>query len=181
MTATPPEAKLEYSRAPGGSKRASRPAAPASPAGSLAVLGAGLIGAVALVVAELTTLYEVHSGARQAVVKTIGTGSNHGYAMALIGVCAAALAIGAARTGSRPALLGLVVLGLVALLIALLGDLPDAQSNGLLPVGGGYATANSTASTGLYLETLGAILLLIAGGLGFFLFGPAPRARRSGS
>jgi hypothetical protein len=142
------------------------------------MLGATFLGAVALVIAELTTLYEVRSGARGAVVKSVGTGSNHGYAMALIAVCAVLLALGASRTRSRPALLAIGVLGVVALLIALLGDLPDAQASGLLALGGGYTTASSSPTTGLYLETLGAILLLIACGLGVLLGGPPPRVRR---
>jgi hypothetical protein len=178
MTATPPEAKVEYSRAPEPRQSAVGGSLRPSALVSTSVLGAIFLAAVALVTAELTTLYEVRSGTRGAVVKTVGTGSNHGYAMALIAVCALLLAAGVSRTKSRPALLAIGVLGIVALLIALVGDLPDAQASGLLPLGGGYTTASSSPTTGLYLETLGAILLLIASGLGILLGGPPKRVRR---
>lgn len=178
MTATPPEAKLEYSRAPAARQSAAGRSPRASTLVSIAVLGTTLLGAVALVIAELTTLYEVHSGVRNAVVKSVGTGSNHGYAMAVIAGCAVVLALAASRTRSRPALLAVGALGVVALLIALVGDLPDAQASGLLPLGGGYTTASSSPTAGLYLETLGAVLLLIACGLGILLGGPPRQLRR---
>jgi hypothetical protein len=178
MTATPPEAKVEYSRAPKARQSAVGGSPRPSTLVSTSVLGATFLGALALVIAELTTLYEVRSGARGAIVKSVGTGSNHGYAMALIAVCALVLALGVSRTSSRPGLLAIGVLGIVALLIALLGDLPDAQASGLLPLGGGYTTASSSPTTGLYLETLGAILLLIACGLGILLSAPPKRTRR---
>jgi len=62
------------------------------------------------------------------------------------------------------------VLGIVTLLIALLGDLPDAHATGLIGSGTAqYVEGTSTSSAGLYMETLGAILLLISGGVGLLL------------
>jgi len=71
------------------------------------------------------------------------------------------------------ALLALGVLGLAALLIALVGDLPDAQASGLiLGPSGRYALASSSPGVGFYLETLGAVILLIAAGAGLLLTAP---------
>src|SRR3982074_2356250 len=128
MNATPPEAKVKYSRAPAPSERVSG-AAPAVPA---AVFGGALLGALLLIVAELTTLYEVRTSASSAPIKSIATGPNHAYALVPIAVLAAVLAYGAWHASSRQALLAIGVLGVIALLIAVIGDLPDAQATGLI-------------------------------------------------
>jgi hypothetical protein len=148
----------------------------AVPIGAI-VLGGGLLGALLLFVAEFTTLYDVHTPSSIGAYKSVQTGSNHGYAMLLIALVAGAFAVGAWRFGSRPALLGLGILGLIALLISLLGDLPDTNMNGLLRVGPNFVLASSTASAGLYMDTLGAALLLITSVSGFILLGPPKAAR----
>jgi hypothetical protein len=67
----------------------------------------------------------------------------------------------------------------VGLLIALIGDLPDAQATGIVgSVVAGFRSATDKPSAGMYLETLGAIMLLIAGGCGLLL--GAPGVRRPG-
>jgi hypothetical protein len=66
------------------------------------------------------------------------------------------------------------VLGVVALVIALGRDLPDAQSNGIERSGGTYVTAAASPRAGLYLETVGAVVLLITSA-GGFLLGPSSR------
>jgi hypothetical protein len=136
-----------------------------------------MVGAALLIVAEFTTLFTVHSTAVAAAIKTVQTGSHHGYALIPVAVLAAVLSGIARRTGSRPALLGIGAMGVVALVIALLGDLPDAQAKGLVTIGGHLARASATPSVGFYLESLGGVVLLIvaAGGL---LLDPSPVARR---
>jgi hypothetical protein len=98
--------------------------------------------------------------------------------MAVIATCAAVLAVAVWRGGSRPALLGIGLLGLVALLIALLGDLPDATASGLLLTSSHYVEAKSTPSAGFFIEIVGALLLLTACVAGFLLTEPAPKAPR---
>jgi hypothetical protein len=183
MSATPPEAKAKYSRAPGDSERRRRPR-PESRARIVggvpaAVLGGGLLGAVLLIAAELAPLYSVHTATRRAALQTVTGGSHNTYALIPIALLGVVLAYGAARDGSRIALLALTVLGVLALLIALLGDLPDSQASGLIHQSGGYVTASSSPSAGLYLETLGAVVLLITCALGFLLGGPPPRPVRT--
>jgi hypothetical protein len=150
-----------------------------------------LAGSILLVVAEFTPLLRVHSGAYHAgVIKTIATGSHHSYALIPVALLAMALAGVARATGNRLALGSIGVLGLVALGIALLGDLPDAHATGLLrQASGAYVQASSGAAAGMYLETLGAVVLLIGAGVGLLLSKPGQtstfrvwrRDRRSGS
>jgi hypothetical protein len=144
-----------------------------------AILAGALLGALLLFVAEFTALYQVHTAASTTAVRSVGTGHNDSYALIPIALLAAVLGIGIFRSGNRPALLALGVVGLVALLIALLGDLPDAHTTGLAgSAATHYVSASSTPSAGLYLETLGAVLLIATCVLGFLMLGrPEPPAR----
>jgi hypothetical protein len=190
MNVTPPEGVSEYSTGSGASKpvlrgrlqgdnrlRArSREQAPRSLRG--AILAGALLGALLLVVAEFTTLFTVHVQTSSTPIKTVTTGSHHSYALLLIAIVVAVLAFAVWRDTSRPALLAIGLLGVVALLIALLGDLPDAHASGLAGSSTThYVDASSTPSAGLYLETLGAVLLVITCGVGFIALGaPGRRA-----
>jgi hypothetical protein len=185
----PPEAHSEYSRGSQALRRLSLPfqrrastsRAPL-PAGRLAGTGAvvsvAVLGALLVLVAQFIPLYHVHIPTSSAPVKTVGTGANHGWAPVPMALVCFALAAAVYRHGSRTALLGLAVLGIATLLIALLGDLPDAHATGLIGSGGAgglqYLQGASSPSAGLYVETLGAVLLLVSGGVGFLMLGPAP-------
>ena len=144
------------------------------------------LGALLILVSQFTALYHVHVATSSAPVKTVGTGANHAWAPIPIALLAAVLAFAVYRKGSRTALVALAVLGIVTLLIALLGDLPDAHATGIVGSGASqYAEGTSSPSAGLYMETLGAILLLISGGVGLLLLGaarqPAEAAPEPGS
>jgi hypothetical protein len=143
------------------------------------ILAGTLLAALLLLVAEFTALYKVHLATSSTPIKTVTGGSNHSYAILVIALAAVALGVLVWRSGSRSALLALGVLGLVALLIAVLGDLPDSEASGLAgsPTRG-YINASSTPSAGLYMETLGAILLIATCGLGFLTLAPQ-RSRSS--
>lgn len=149
------------------------------------ILAGSLLAALLLLVAEFTTLYQVHVATSLTPVDSVSGGSDHSYAMVPLALLAAALGIGVWRSGSRPALLAIGVIGVVAVLIALVGDLPDAQATGLAgSAASHYVNASSTPSAGLYMETLGAILLIATCGLGFLMLGspgqaPLPGGGRS--
>jgi hypothetical protein len=135
------------------------------------------VGAVLLIVAEFTTLYTQQVARYATPPITVGTGSHDSYALIPIAVLALLLGFSVLRFGSRPALLAIGIAGVVALLIALLGDLPDSHTSGLVGAPNGqFVTARTTPSTGMYLETAGAIVLIATCGLGFLLLGP-PQAR----
>ncbi|HEY6396684.1 MAG TPA: hypothetical protein VIX82_04420 [Solirubrobacteraceae bacterium] len=138
-----------------------------------AFLIAGLAGSIVLVIAEFLPLLHVRVAASSASIKTVVTGAHHGYALLPIAALSAVLTIAALRLESRPTLVGLGTLGLIGLAIVLVGDLPDAHATGL--VGSSvthYVQARSDPGIGLYLETLGAVLLLLASGVGLLLIGP---------
>lgn len=135
------------------------------------VIALGVIGGVLVIIAELSSIVHVD-------VLTTGTCEEiadsevrdacdssgfeqHGGAFLLLGAVAIAMAWGAGRGASRPAALALVVIGVVVLAFALLRDLPDAGETGL--VGLQYEEAEAKAGSGLYLEIIGAGLILLAG------------------
>jgi hypothetical protein len=184
-TSALPEANSEYSRGSGPFGRlvrARRPGAPqaGSPrseaaGGARTALAVGaLLGALLVVIAQFTALYHLHSTTSSAAIRTVGTGDNHAWAPIPLALVALALSYAVYRFGSRAALVGLASLGIATLAIALLGDLPDARSSGLIGSGAsGYVQATSSPSAGLYMETLGAVILLVSGGVGFMMLAPA--------
>jgi hypothetical protein len=138
-----------------------------------------LVGAALLVVSEFTTLYTVHASTSGIKIDAVSTHAHDFYALIPIALLVAILALGAGLLGSRLALVGLAVLAIVALGIALIGDLPDAQTTGTVVVAGRYESATASPSTGFYLETLGAILLVVVAGCGLLLAGPPRRESES--
>jgi hypothetical protein len=135
------------------------------------VLVGAFVGAVLLTVAELTTLYTIHIATSRRAISSEGTGSHNGYAMIPIAALALLLAAGLWRRSSRISLTAIAVLGIGALVLALVRDLPDAQSQGLVLSHGDYHLAKASASAGLYMETLGAVVLIITGGCGLQMAG----------
>jgi hypothetical protein len=189
MNASRSEADSEYSRGDGafeGPDEARREAAAVvwqrryewHRAG---ILAAGLIGAVILLVAEFTPLLHLHTAHPVHIATTVRTGANHSYALIPIAVLSAMLTYSVWRSGSRFSLLALGLLGFVALGIALLGDLPDAHSSGLVgSLRTGLQSASTSPSIGLFLEVLGAVVVILtaAGGMLLEPSLPAPRAPR---
>jgi hypothetical protein len=142
----------------------------------LGVLGSAGLGALLLVLAEFTTLFTIHIASRRAALSSVATGSHDSYALLPIAALVFLLAVGVWRTGSRTALSAVAALGIAALLFGLIGDLPDAEKHGVLKLGAAHVQlASASPSAGLYLETLGAVVLIITGILGLLLTRPAAR------
>jgi hypothetical protein len=161
-------------------ERAGEGAAATNSAALLRVLLAGgLAGALVLAVSQFLHLFGTHIQARHVVVATQTVGSEHAYALLPIAVVSALLAYGVWRVGSRPALLGIGILGLASLLIALLHDLPNSHRQGLRSFQGHYVLAINRPEIGLYVETAGALILLLTFVCGFVLLGrPETGAQR---
>ena len=123
-----------------------------------ALLALSLVACLLLAVAEFTDLN--HIEILTVTRKGVGVGSHHGYALLIIAVFAAAMAVGAWR-GARPSALAVAALGAAALIIVLVVDAPDVDATGLY--GRNYEQAKAVADTGFRLETVGAILLLFTG------------------
>ena len=200
----PPEANTQYSRANGafrgvfagrrwtsadGDQPGRQPSVSSdyeAPAFARAAIALGAaFGALLILVSQFTALYQLHSTASSAVIKTVGTGANHAWAGIPLALAAGALAYAVYRSGSRTALAGLLALGGAMLLIGLLSDLPPTHATGVVgSAAAGYSRAVSTRSAGLYMETLGAVVLIISGGVGVMLLAGPPAdqpstARRS--
>jgi hypothetical protein len=163
MSAPAPEAENEYSKGPSRPRGRAKPRPGAFRLGAWAVAGLGVLGAVLLLGAEFAPLYVVHVSSYGARPSSVSAGAHNAYALVPIAVLAAVLALAGARRASHPALWALSALGLIAVLIAMIGDLPDTRARGITH---GLAFASTTAGSGLYLETLGGVLLVAAGGLG---------------
>jgi hypothetical protein len=174
MNVSEPEADAEYSRAAVGSAGHEQPFAGGSRGVRLALVGGAMAAAALLLVAEFEPLFQVRTSARNSVLTTVQSGSHHSYALLPIALLAAGLALAWRRSPTRIAALAMAVLGAAALAIALGHDLPDAQSNGIERVGGTYVTAAASPRAGIYLETAGAVILLIAGAGGLILPPPTP-------
>ncbi len=173
MNVSEPEADTEYSRGPGGSEARGKGSARGHGAVAVAVVGAALVAALLLLVAEFLPLFEVRTSAHNAVITTVTSGSHHSYGLIPIAVLGAAQALIWWRASLRLPLVAMAVLAVAALVIALGRDLPDAQSSGLERAGGTYVMAAARPRAGLYLETAGGVILLLASA-GGLLLGPRP-------
>jgi hypothetical protein len=125
---------------------------------------AAIVGAALLVVAELVDLYHVVSPDGQLVAGTKATqtgGDHHSYALLVIGLAVLGATL-AARWAAQPLLAVAVgALGLIALLIVLIGDLPDVTSSGL--TNGPLEEAEANPAIGFWLELAGALVVLVSG------------------
>ena len=139
------------------------------------ILACALMGAAVLVLAEFSTLYTVRAAGQSGAVQSTLAGTNNSYALIPVAVLAVILALVTYRgRAGRWVPATLILVGLIALLIGLLHDLPDAHRTGLLQASHQhFVNAASSPGLGMYLETLGAVLLIVAGGLGLLF--PASR------
>jgi hypothetical protein len=138
-----------------------------------AVLLLGVAAALCLILSEVTNLIVVDvsgAGCEDAVANPIQAkdceitgGEHHSYAMVAIAVLTVLMAVGAGLGGSRPAGVALIVCGVIALAIALIGDLPDTSSTG--QVGPNFDDATADPGPALWLEIAGGCLALGAGAL----------------
>jgi len=123
-----------------------------------ALFALAVVACVLLVIAEFSQLNEIRI--LTVTEKGVKVGSNHNYALLIIAIASLVMAFGAFR-GARPAAFALAALGVAALLVVLLADLPEVGREGIY--GRDYEGAKAQAVIGFYLETAGAIALLAAG------------------
>jgi len=143
---------------------------PARFAATALAVAAGL-GVTALVVSDFLVLFEVRSITAVVPGGRVTGGANHAYAMLIVGLVAAPMAFGALAGGSRPAMIALAALAAVAVGIALIKDLPVATGPSTLKQAQAYQSTTAAPQAGFFVETLGAALLLIAGGGTLMLWG----------
>gem|GEM_PF-6604996 len=124
-----------------------------------------LVAAVALLaVAEFSIVVRVVVGSLETQKRAVTGHANHGWALLVVAAAAVAIGLGALR-GTRAAAGAVVVLGVVALAVALAIDLPKTRESGRLPESASFEDAQAKAGPGLALELAGGIGLVLAGGL----------------
>ena len=133
------------------------------------VLVLGVVGGLLLVASEFSTIVSVdiltggtcaeHATSPDAC-RTTGF-EQHGGALLLLGALAVVMTLGAARRGSRPAALALLVIAVVAVGLTVIRDIPKADDEGL--IGLRYSDAEASPGSGLYMEVVGAGLCALAG------------------
>jgi hypothetical protein len=137
------------------------------------LLALAAIGALLLIVSDFQTLYQVK--VLTVVEKRVVGHDQHSYALLLIGLAALAMGVGVAIAGrARPAMAAVALLGVVALLIALIGD----SSTGV--IGQNYSDASVSAEIGFWMETVGAVALIFSGASMLLLsLSAGPREQRT--
>jgi hypothetical protein len=154
----------------------------------MALLALAFVAVVLLVTAEFSTILQIRVGG--VVQDRIKGHERHGFALLLIAIAASLMAVGAVLGESRPAAWAVVLLGTIALGIALIGDLPHLNEVGQYRAR--FEDAKASGQGGFLLELLGS-LGLIAAGAGWLWLGrgqsgtrekpppvpdPSPGARR---
>lgn len=134
------------------------------------LLGLALVAALALLAATFSDVIVVSLGGRRTLAADSGW-DRHGPALLLLAAACAVLGVLAWR-GTRIAAAGLLLVGLAAVLIVVVGDVGDLHTTGA--IAGSSEDATTDPASGFYLESLGGVLALLAGG--GFLLADRPRA-----
>ena len=141
-----------------------RGASPRVAAGRSLLALTGLAGVVALAASTPTTIIRLQVAGSSQVpgYDTLLSGwDRHGPALAVLALLGLVL-LALALRGARAAQAALALVGIVALVIVLRVDAGDLDETGSLSQA--YDEASAGAGLGFYLETAGAVLLLLSGG-----------------
>lgn len=117
-----------------------------------------LIGAVLLIVSEFLDVFRIE-GVNGATIGASSGADNHGYALLVIGVAALAAVFIARSTRQALPAFAAAALGVIALGIVLIVDLPDTASSGLTA---SHRIGDAHPAIGFWVELIAA--LMVAGG-----------------
>ena len=121
-------------------------------------------GAALLIASQFMTMFELNDalGGTAAVVEGP---DQHWYTMVILGGFAVWALIGAIATGSKPLATSVAISGVVALLLFLLIDLPDAGKAGdIESATESLVIVEADPAGGFWLELIGALILVVCGG-----------------
>jgi hypothetical protein len=151
---------VEYSRGPEAEKPVPEPS-PRGSAASTVLASMTVVGATALFLATLMPVLRVTVDNRVITALDQTGWDKHGAALLALAILAIVL-LRPALLGSQPAAVAIALAGLAAIVITVAADLPDIGDTGA--VGSQLDTGKVGAGFGAYLEVLGGVLLLAAGG-----------------
>ena len=147
----------------------------ALPGGLAGVLAIGILAGLLLIATEPSTIASVELTGSQESCETqlvdpeqrdrceLSGFERHGGALILLGLLAIAMAAGASLGASRPAAAALIAIGVVALALGLISDLPELDETGA--IGATFEGAEASPGTGFYFEIVGGLLAIAAGAL----------------
>jgi hypothetical protein len=142
--------------------------------------GVAVLGGLLLLYAETLHLYRIvtPTGSISNAAGSVRTGSDqHSWALAIMGMAAAAAAVLARVTRQRLPALAAAMLGVIVIVVVLAVDLPDVTASGVttdLEVG------DAEPAAGFWIELVGAVVLTAgAGALASLLDPVRARARPS--
>jgi hypothetical protein len=118
-----------------------------------------LVGGALLGLADFLDLFQIKT-ATGLVVKQQSGGGQHGYAMLVIGIAAIASTMLARAAEQWPPAVATVALGLIALGLALFGDLPDATRSDLVR---GGSLGDADPALGFWVELVAAAITCVGG------------------
>ena len=122
-----------------------------------------LAAALCLIASETMVMFEFTPPGAEALSDQAG-GDRHGNALALIGAFAIGALTLAVFAASKPAATAVAVAGVLALLVFLLLDLPDANAVGTLDdARGSFFDAEAVPQEGFWFTILSALALAITG------------------
>jgi len=121
-----------------------------------------LVSAAVLFASELMTTFEFTPQGGEVQLEQQAA-DRHGNALIVIAVFAVVALAVAIFTGSKPAATAVAVAGVVALLVFLLADLPDANTTGTLDTDQSFIDAEAIPREGFYMELVGALALTVTG------------------
>jgi hypothetical protein len=126
--------------------------------------------AAALLASEFMTTFELTGAdlASSNTTCTLDAASRHHFALGVLAIFAVVALVVAVMGASKPAAIGVAIAGVIALLLFLIVDLPDANSSGTLPdscttVPGSLLVGKAEPQAGFWLELVGALALAISG------------------
>lgn len=117
-------------------------------------------GALVLAASELMVAFEFTPPGAEALREQTNA-DRHMMAMMILAIGALVTMGIAITTGSKPAAFAVAAFGVVALLLFLVIDLPDAGNVGALE---DFVTARAEPQSGFWLEAVGAVTLALGGG-----------------
>jgi hypothetical protein len=120
--------------------------------------------AIVLGVSEFATTFELRppGGEAQELLKA---SDRHHYAVLVLAIFALIAVLITVLTGARPAAFAVAIAGGIALLIFLIGDLPDVNKVGTLnDPRQTFLDSKAYPAAGFWLEMVGALFLTLCGG-----------------